>query len=32
MTKKRKNLINQDPHYKRELEKYGIQSRAVSSF
>lgn len=23
MTKKRKNLINQDPHYKRELEKYG---------
>ena len=22
MTKKRKNLINQDPHYKRELEKY----------
>ncbi|HHF4805326.1 TPA: ribonuclease R [Haemophilus influenzae] len=23
MTKKRKNLISQDPHYKRELEKYG---------
>ena len=23
MTKKHKNLINQDPHYKRELEKYG---------
>ena len=23
MTKKRKSLINQDPHYKRELEKYG---------
>lgn len=23
MTKKRKNLINEDPHYKRELEKYG---------
>ena len=23
MTKKRKNLINKDPHYKRELEKYG---------
>ena len=23
MTKKRKNLIKQDPHYKRELEKYG---------
>lgn len=23
MTKKRKNLISQDPHYKQELEKYG---------
>ena len=23
MTKKRKNLVSQDPHYKRELEKYG---------
>ena len=23
MTKKRKNLKHQDPHYQRELEKYG---------
>lgn len=31
MTKKRKNLISQDPHYKRELEKYGnpIPSREL---